>query len=196
MRKILMRFWNGITMRFDRINVPNIITFLRIVLALSLIAIKPRSDLFFLMYAITGITDMLDGWIARKTHTESELGARLDSIADIVFYGVTALKIIPSLLNVLEPFVWGIIAVVLILRIVSYVIAGIKYHQFASLHTYMNKLTGFLIFTIPYIISQSFAMQAYMIISVVAVLASLEELIIHITENQYCADRKTFFAKK
>ena len=193
MRKILMRFWNGITMQFDRMNVPNIITFLRIICALSLIAIKPFSALFFLVYTITGVTDVLDGWIARKTHTSSEFGARLDSIADIVFYGVTAVKIMPALWNVLTPLIWLMIAIVALIRIISYTVALIKYRRFASLHTYMNKLTGFLIFTVPYIISQSFAMPACMIISIVAMLAALEELIIHINTNRYLADRKTLF---
>lgn len=178
------------------LNLADIITLFRIVGALSLIAIKPISVLFLTVYSIAGVTDVLDGMIARKTHTVSEFGARLDSIADIVFYGITAFKIMPSLLSVLTPLIWCIIAVVLILRIISYIIAVIKYHQFASLHTYMNKLTGFLIFTVPYIISQPFAAPACVIISVVAALAALEELIIHISAKKYLADRKTLFVNR
>lgn len=178
------------------LNLADIITLFRIVGTFSLIAIKPLSALFFLVYTMTGVTDVLDGWIARKTHTTSEFGARLDSIADVVFYGVTAFKIMPSLLSVLTPLVWCIIAVVLFLRIISYVVAMIKYHCFASLHTYMNKLTGFLVFTIPYVMSQPFAISACIIVSIVAVLAALEELIIHISTNQYCTDRKTLFVNR
>ena len=177
-------------------NLADIVTMLRIVGALSLIAIRPLSALFFLVYAITGVTDVLDGQIARKTNTASEFGARLDSIADMVFYGVTAFKIIPLLWNTLTPLIWGFIAVTALVRTISYVVAMIKYRCFASLHTYMNKLTGFLLFIVPYIVVQPFAITAYMIISVVAVLAASEELIIHVRANQYCADKKTLFMQK
>ena len=176
-----------------KLNLADTITLLRIVGSLALMPIKPFSALFFILYAITGLTDVLDGMIARKTHTESQLGARLDSIADIVFYGVVAFKVAPSLLGVLTPLIWCIIAVVAITRILSYVTALIKYHQFAALHTYMNKLTGFLLFIIPYITAQPYATPACMVISVVAVLAALEELVIHITTKEYCADRKILF---
>lgn len=67
----------------------------------------------------------------------------------------------------------------MIIRIISYTVATIKYRRFASLHTYMNKLTGLLVFTVPYIIFLPFARMACMIISVVAVIATMEELIIH-----------------
>ena len=37
------------------------------------------------MYLFCGITDMVDGTIARKTKSVSEWGARLDTLADNVF---------------------------------------------------------------------------------------------------------------
>ena len=42
---------------------------------------KPLSTLFLTIYVLTGISDVLDGAIARKYTTTSELGAKLDSIA-------------------------------------------------------------------------------------------------------------------
>ena len=35
------------------------------------------------VYAITALTDLLDGFLARKYHWESDLGAKLDGFADI-----------------------------------------------------------------------------------------------------------------
>lgn len=46
-------------------------------------------------YIICGITDMLDGFIARATHTTSQLGADLDSIADTIFVMVCLVEILP-----------------------------------------------------------------------------------------------------
>lgn len=175
---------------------PNLITLSRIVSALFLIPIHVFSQAFFVVYTYCGVSDILDGILARKLHCSDEFGARLDSIADIVFYTVTAVKILPVLCSKLTPLIWYIIIATLIIRVISYTIAAIKYQCFASLHTYMNKLTGFLVFTIPYIIIFSFVGTACMVIGIVAVIAASEELIIHISTYQYCPDRKTIFALK
>lgn len=163
------------------------------ILSLALLVTHTFSQSFFAIYTYCGISDVLDGFLARKFNLSNERGARLDSIADIIFYGVTAFKLIPSLWGVLTQHIWYIIAVVLSIRIISYVVAMKKYRRFASLHTYMNKLTGFLIFIVPYILLQPFAVPACIIISIVALIAAFEELVIHISSNQYSPDRKTLF---
>lgn len=64
----------------------NIITLIRIGLAISLLFIKKYSLLFLIVYSICGFTDILDGYIARKTKTESNLGAKLDTVSDLLFF--------------------------------------------------------------------------------------------------------------
>lgn len=164
--------------------------------ALALLPIYAFSQMFFAIYTYCGISDILDGALARRLHCNDEFGARLDSIADIIFYAVTAFKIFPALYSKLTPSIWYIITATVIIRIISYTAAAIKYRRFVSLHTYMNKLTGFLVFMVPYIIFLPFAKTACMIVSVVALIAAMEELIIHICTYQYCADRKTLFVKR
>ena len=44
--------------------------------------------LWHMMSLFCGISDMIDGTIARKTKSISGLGARLDSVADSVFRGI------------------------------------------------------------------------------------------------------------
>lgn len=61
----------------------NIMTIIRIVLALLLLFIPSFSISFRVLYLLAGMTDMLDGWMARKTGTVSAAGARLDTVADI-----------------------------------------------------------------------------------------------------------------
>ncbi len=124
-------------------HLPTSITLSRILLSIVLLGIHTFSQAFFVIYTYCGVSDIADGFLARKFELSSEKGARIDSIADIVFYGVTAIKIMPSLLSVLSPLIWWIVALVFILRIVSYVVAIIKQHQFVPLHTYINKVTGF-----------------------------------------------------
>tara|TARA_A100001011_G_scaffold302776_1_gene316557 strand:+ start:1981 stop:2517 length:537 start_codon:yes stop_codon:yes gene_type:complete len=65
----------------------NYITILRIFLILPvLILASPESShlnwMALILFIIAGITDRLDGYVARKTKTESSLGALLDLIAD------------------------------------------------------------------------------------------------------------------
>ena len=80
-----------------RLNAANLITLLRIAGTISLLFLKPLSAVFFLIYALTGLTDVLDGWIARKTKTAGDFGARLDSIADLLFYTVILIRLLPIL---------------------------------------------------------------------------------------------------
>ena len=177
-------------------HLPNLITLSRIVSAIAMLPVQAFSSAFFVLYTYCGISDVLDGFLARRFKLTNENGARLDSIADIVFYAITAFKILPELCGILTAVNWYIIAAAALLRIISYAVAAVKYRRFASLHTYMNKLTGFLVFTVPYIIFQPFAKPVCLIISIVAVIAAAEELIIHIWTNQYVADKKTLFVKR
>ena len=125
----------------------NIITSLRIVLACIMIFTSPFSISFTVLYSLCGLSDMIDGLIARKLHTESEFGAKLDSIADLVFVGVVLLKVLPVLQIPLWLSIWiGFIAIIkLLVMLYGYVIN----HKLIMLHTKANKLTGFCLFLLP-----------------------------------------------
>ena len=79
------------------ISIADIITILRIVGALILFSVKTLSISFLVVYFIAGLTDVIDGYIARKTRTTSDLGAKLDSIADVIFYLVLIILLFPNL---------------------------------------------------------------------------------------------------
>ena len=90
---------------------------------------------------------MIDGTVARKTGKASEFGARLDSIADIIFVLVCLVKLIPVISIPVWLYVWiGIIALIRIINIVS---GFIMQKRFIMLHTIMNKVTGLLLFVLP-----------------------------------------------
>lgn len=94
-----------------------------------------------------GITDILDGVIAKSMKIESEIGAKLDSIADFIFIIIMIFVFLPILH--LPKWIWLWIIIIALIRILSYLLGFIKYHTFASLHTYTNKITGLLLFTTP-----------------------------------------------
>lgn len=179
-----------------RLNVADIITFFRIAGTIPLAVLEPLSAEFFCLYALTGLTDMLDGFIARKTKTAGDFGARLDSIADLLFYTVILIRILPILLTKLPNEIWYAVAAVLCIRVSAYVTAAVKYRRFASLHTYLNKLTGAAVFLIPFLLVTDYALVFCRIVSVVAIASSLEELVIHLRSQAYCSNVKSIFYKQ
>ena len=127
--------------------IANIITGSRILLSLSLFVISPTSISFTLLYLLCGVTDVLDGFLARKLHTESKTGERLDSMADLFFVVVYTLKILP-LLNV-PHWIWIWTAIIAVTKITGIVIASGKVHQLVIEHSFGNKLTGLLLYLLP-----------------------------------------------
>lgn len=176
-----------------RFNTADAITLLRIAGTLGLVILIPSSATFFCVYTLTGLTDVLDGWIARKTKTSSDFGARLDSIADLLFYVVVLFRIFPIIENTLPGDIWYAVAVIVIVRISAYLTAMVKYHRFASLHTYLNKLMGMAVFLIPFMLITQYAVGYCFAVSAVAAIASLEELVIHLMKPNYNADTKSVF---
>ena len=174
-----------------KLNTADALTFCRIAGTLLLVFLRPLSMGFFWVYALTGLTDVLDGWIARKTKTASDFGARLDSIADLLFYTVMLLRVFPILWTTLPVNIWYAVAVILILRISAYGIAAMKYRRFASLHTYLNKVTGGAVFLIPFLVVTEYAAVYCWITCAIAAAASLEELAIHLSRETYHANTKS-----
>ncbi|MBO7283210.1 MAG: CDP-alcohol phosphatidyltransferase family protein [Alistipes sp.] len=69
-------------------HLANIVTSLRIIFSCAMLFCPPFSALFYILYSICGISDMVDGTIARRTNSATEFGTRLDTIADTIFAGI------------------------------------------------------------------------------------------------------------
>lgn len=176
-------------------NLPNIISCLRIAGTVCLLLMKPLSALFLVIYTLTGLSDVLDGAIARHYGTTSELGARLDSIADLLFYTLILIRILPVMWVVLPKVIWVAVGAVLAVRITAYLIAAYRYKRFSSMHTYMNKFTGLMVFGVPYAIGSPIAVPYCWCVVAVAMASSLEELIIHVSSKEYDSGRKMLLWK-
>jgi CDP-diacylglycerol--glycerol-3-phosphate 3-phosphatidyltransferase len=102
-------------------------------------------------YLLAGLTDVLDGYTARKLNAQSTLGAKLDSIGDFVFYVLLIAYLATKHKEIVMPYLLFII-IIFLFRIINIVFGVIKYKQLIMIHTIANKLTGFLVFLLPIII--------------------------------------------
>ena len=75
--------------------IANIITGSRVALGIAFLFIRLSSAWFYVLYLFCGLTDMIDGTIARKTNAVSHFGSKLDAVADFVFMAVCGVKILP-----------------------------------------------------------------------------------------------------
>lgn len=173
-----------------RYYLANMISMSRIILLIALFFTSHHVWLFLTIYFICGLTDVLDGYIARKTNTQSELGARLDSVADFLFYSVVTVCLIVWLEEKIFIFLPWVVLIVLI-RCANLLIAAYKYHSLGFLHTWGNKIAGLLIFTAPplYLVLQHSAV--FWPACFVAALSALEETTIHLTSDQLDLNRRS-----
>ena len=132
------------------INLANWITLLRILCSLTLLFCMPLSLPFYLLYTAAGLSDIFDGLIARKTNTSTQFGAKLDTLADIVFAAVILIKLLP----ILELPLWviGWVGVITLIKLVNIVIGFVRRHTLTAVHSVINKVTGALLFMLPFTI--------------------------------------------
>ena len=125
----------------------NVITGLRILVSAVLVFCPVFSPIFYVLYLIAGLSDMVDGIIARKTNSVSEFGSRFDSIADFVFVAVCLIKILPVIDIPVWLYVWT--AVIALIKIINIISGVAKQKIYVAVHTTMNKVTGMLLFMLP-----------------------------------------------
>jgi len=129
----------------EKITVPNILSFYRIVSfpVLLLFVINGKENVYVILLIINLITDILDGFIARRFNMQTEFGARLDSIADVGTYILAILGIFRFKITDFEPHLLSFI-LFLGLFVLSNIISLIKFHRFPSLHLYSWKIGGYI----------------------------------------------------
>ena len=152
-------------------RLPNVISVLRIAGSIGLLFCDVAGWMFWALYALCGISDLVDGWLARNLQAESKTGAVLDSVADIVFVACCAIRLLP----VLEIPVWLWIGagIIVTIKIINQVSALAVFKRFCFPHTWANKLTGFLLFlTVP---TMFWSMIPISIVAALAMFAAVQE---------------------
>lgn len=94
--------------KFQLFTIPNILGLLRILAGpfVAWLLWQSQYDLAFWVFLVAGLTDAIDGPIARKTGTANEFGLYLDPIADklfinIIYIALLVLGFLPSWIVIL-----------------------------------------------------------------------------------------------
>jgi CDP-diacylglycerol--glycerol-3-phosphate 3-phosphatidyltransferase len=136
---------------------------------------------------IIGLTDVLDGYIARKYEQQTIAGAWLDSIGDFVFYNALVIYAILFEYDIIIMIKYYIILIIA-LKFLTITICFIKYRKLGFFHTIGNKISGAVIFMgfCIFVLSRNTVfLQIGLIISIIS---SLEESIIAIIGKRYNPD--------
>ncbi len=126
-----------------KFTISNLITFFRLVLLPFIIffLIKKERLIAFIIMLIALISDVVDGYIARRFHQESELGKLLDPLCD----KISLVVILITLLIINSIPVWAVVIIALrdaLILLGSYVIFKKKRLVYKS--NILGKATGFL----------------------------------------------------
>ena len=151
----------------------NILTVSRSIAALAILQTEAVSPLFYALFLFCGITDILDGRIARRTGSESRTGAILDSIADMVFALICFAKLFPVM--ELPLFLWIWIGGIAAVRGINLIFGYICHRKLVMLHTKANKLTGLLLFLLPLFMGFFSISYIAFLICTIATFAAIQE---------------------
>ena len=150
---------------------PNVISILRMAGSVSLLFCDVKGWPFWTLYTLCGLSDMLDGWLARKLQLESKTGAVLDSVADIIFVVCCAARLLPVVEIPVWLWIWA--GVIIFIKMVNQVSALVVFKRSCFPHTWANKLTGFLLFlTVP---TMFWSMIPISIVAAIATFAAVQE---------------------
>jgi phosphatidylglycerophosphate synthase len=159
---------------------PNALSLARLLAAplLVALALTHHEQSFAVLLIVALVTDVLDGWIARRLHLESPLGAMLDSAGDVTTLLAAAIGI-----AVFHADVWNehFVAIGLVLGgwIVECALALIRYGRLSSFHTYASKATGYALgFFVVALFAIGFVPWLFYLAAVLSLVSTFEELLL------------------
>ena len=154
-------------------QIANIITSCRLLGSIGLLFCPVYSACFYGLYIFCGLTDMVDGTIARKTGAASSFGARLDTVADFLFVIASFAKLV-SVIRI-PAWVWAWAAAIAVVKLINLVRGILGRKQISSLHTMVNKATGFCLFLLPLTIPVLDLRYTAPVVCIMATIAAIRE---------------------
>lgn len=135
--------------------------------------------------AVAGLTDVLDGPVARVTGRSSRYGAQLDSMADIllmasIFWWLVLLKRDFFVVNAVPLVIWAVVGTAAV------VVTLVKFGRMGNLHLYSAKIAGVLghLFAIWILVFDSYSAWFFGTAVGMAIVASTETLLVALTRDR------------
>ena len=154
-------------------NMANIITGVRILCGIALLFCLVFSPIFYTLYIVAGVSDMIDGTVARKSGTVSEFGSKLDTVADFVLVAVCLIKILPVIDIPVWLTIW--IIVIALIKVINIISGYVMRKEFVAVHTMMNKTTGIVLFILPLTLSFVDLKYSGVFVCALATVAAIQE---------------------
>ncbi|MDY3281598.1 CDP-alcohol phosphatidyltransferase family protein [Dysosmobacter sp.] len=171
----------------------DLVTLVRFPAALGLLWAEPLSPPFLALYALGGLSDLLDGPIARHTGTAGASGARLDSLADLVFLAAALARLLPAVLPRLPGWTAAACAAIAAVRLAAYAVGAVWFHRLTILHTVANKATGLALFAAPLALPFTDLRLLAAGLCALAAVSAMEELVCVATMEEYAPDTLSVF---
>ena len=160
-------------------TVPNLITLLRICLVPFLIYLvyKVNTSVFLLVLGVSLLSDVLDGYVARLMNLTSDLGAKLDSVADTLTYCVMIFALYQLWK---DHFIEQAMFIYLAIScyFVTTLISAFKFGELPSYHTLGAKVAALLLAPSYYLMVLFDAEFFFRSVIIFYILVAFEELII------------------
>lgn len=154
-------------------HIANLITGFRILCSILMMFFSVFSLRFYIVYLLCGISDMVDGTVARKTNANTEFGSVFDSVADFIFMAVSLIKLLPSLH--IQRWIWMWVIVIVIMKIHNIICGFICKRKIIVVHTIMNRITGLILFMIPLVMYFTELKYNYAVVCFVATISAIQE---------------------
>jgi len=175
--------------------IPNALSLSRILLAIVLLFLAKERAVFLSVYAVAGLTDMLDGLLARKFGWQSEVGSKFDGFADAVWIFSMMAVIFLVLKITFAPYIYIALAVILAVRAANLIFTRSKFKQWGVLHSSLVRASGIPLFLIvPYCVWTHKGPSALLLAALCVVLLSvLEETLLLAMMDEYDMNIKSIF---
>lgn len=174
--------------------VPNALSIFRVMMIIPLFLFEPLSFLFMVAYVLAGVSDIIDGPIARKFNVVSQFGAALDGGADLLFLFAALFRIGPVI--EFANWLWIWIGVAIVFKLFASVIGYIRHKEIIFLHTYIGKffMLNLLFFPVYYLFFEADTVLIVLLMLVTIVI--IEDIYINSTSKEVNLDHKGILFQK
>lgn len=108
-----------------------------------------------------------------KTKPVNEFGSKLDTVADFVLVVVCSIKLLPLVHIPIWLWIW--IGAIAVIKIANIVWGFVRKKRLVSVHTVLNKITGFVLFLLPLTLTFFKPTYTILVVCCLATVAALQE---------------------